>query len=826
MPDGTCVDTIGATCLGMGGNPNPGAQCSSIFCNPHDFDQCDFDTGLVTGDQATSGLRAQYAPDVHFWQEIADQFVLKGTSLENPCSIETISYLTFHTNWNGSCQPGGGPNCLDNPFDYQDLIVTISSDEEGDGKGPTCLPDCDGGGCTPGPNNHYHTGPGCDYSLAMGVASGSPPPSGNYWTFTTLGGGQPVYHIELHFDPPLDLEKNKKYWLAISAVLPETDFYHVIWFLSTNFNGNPLQFYHIQNGEFTLLGVPNDLLFSITGVKQIVDCGSCRLFGDVSPQFCILDIDDIITVLDAYIGAIHCPECDLFPCEGDGCIDLWDLIAELQAFLLMPPCPDPCPPGACILPGGECRDQFYYPGGMSETDCFILGGTYCGDFTICGVDCPGPLAAEIPNDIAATARPGELNGEGEKALGTGSTFDVIPVPWPTPEAVTAVQPVSFLYQTTSTTYDGNELVTVEIFIVNNGASDISVRGIQIDVPCSLDPGPGASGAITTGLADSDPATVIAVNATSIGGIPRVFPGGLAITNQTHCRAAQLAAVLAPPINLVPDGQLRYVATVIYRVSACAAGEFSMDMECDCPGAGLSCTPPSTTGDQTKIVGDPMTTLVPFKPASLTISVPTGSCCNGTTCLADGLNPFCCGQTHPGATAGPPGSLCGQPNACGQCVTDLDCPQPESPCQCAVCENQQCTYYNNNYGDTTCDGDCSGVDVGDLLCVLDGFSFGLLTCPSGDIYPCPFPLVPDGKIDIGDILAVLEAFIGEAKCFCYLCTGACCLPGDVCGLRPVEANTCQAVGGDPQGSGTCCIDELCSIIDCSVNLPLCLPATCP
>jgi hypothetical protein len=56
-----------------------------------------------------------------------------------------------------------------------------------------------------------------------------------------------------------------------------------------------------------------------------------------------------------------------------------------------------------------------------------------------------------------------------------------------------------------------------------------------------------------------------------------------------------------------------------------------------------------------------------------------------------------------------------------------------------------------------DVDESGnVDVGDVLCALDGFS-GIFTCSlqNLDIAPC----IPDGNLDVGDILAVLDAFAG-------------------------------------------------------------------
>jgi subtilisin family serine protease/subtilisin-like proprotein convertase family protein len=65
----------------------------------------------------------------------------------------------------------------------------------------------------------------------------------------------------------------------------------------------------------------------------------------------------------------------------------------------------------------------------------------------------------------------------------------------------------------------------------------------------------------------------------------------------------------------------------------------------------------------------------------------------------------------------------------------------------------------HYGDIspppTGDGN---VDVGDVLCSLDGFSDPAL-CPSGDIAPCG----GDGNFDVGDVLAVLDSFAGIKAC---------------------------------------------------------------
>ena len=54
-----------------------------------------------------------------------------------------------------------------------------------------------------------------------------------------------------------------------------------------------------------------------------------------------------------------------------------------------------------------------------------------------------------------------------------------------------------------------------------------------------------------------------------------------------------------------------------------------------------------------------------------------------------------------------------------------------------------------------------VDLMDILCVLDGFAGDFTNCSleSVDLAPCK----PDGIVDLGDILAALNAFEGNNPC---------------------------------------------------------------
>jgi hypothetical protein len=72
-----------------------------------------------------------------------------------------------------------------------------------------------------------------------------------------------------------------------------------------------------------------------------------RLYGDIAPQDGDgnVDLDDILCVLDGFAGLNPCAQRgDIFPCMVDGKINLDDILAVLDAFAGFPPCPDPCPP--------------------------------------------------------------------------------------------------------------------------------------------------------------------------------------------------------------------------------------------------------------------------------------------------------------------------------------------------------------------------------------------------------------------------------------------------------------------------------------------------
>ncbi|NOT02060.1 MAG: hypothetical protein HOP29_15720 [Phycisphaerales bacterium] len=96
-----------------------------------------------------------------------------------------------------------------------------------------------------------------------------------------------------------------------------------------------------------------------------------------------------------------------------------------------------------------------------------------------------------------------------------------------------------------------------------------------------------------------------------------------------------------------------------------------------------------------------------------------------------------------------------------CVSAVDC-DDESVCTQDACAFGYCDHPQRKFGDVNHD---AGVDIFDILCVLDGFA-GVFIAPctesNVDLIGCPSG---DGTIDIFDILGVLDAFAGVNTCDC-------------------------------------------------------------
>jgi hypothetical protein len=144
-----------------------------------------------------------------------------------------------------------------------------------------------------------------------------------------------------------------------------------------------------------------------------------------------------------------------------------------------------------------------------------------------------------------------------------------------------------------------------------------------------------------------------------------------------------------------------------------------------------------------------------------------------------------GLFKPG-TAGSPNSVQASAEGPVLCLQS-DC-FDDNDCTSDVCGGAACQYVNNNnlcddgdpctaadictagacagtqtplyYGDVYPPGGDGNLDVGDVLCVVSGFT-NPADCPGGDIAPCG----GDGTIDLADVLASLDIFAAELDPAC-------------------------------------------------------------
>ncbi len=337
-----------------------------------------------------------------------------------------------------------------------------------------------------------------------------------------------------------------------------------------------------------------------------------------------------------------------------------------------------------------------------------------------------------------------------------------------------------------TTVAGNQLVTVEVFITNNGP-DQPLRGTQVNLPCSLPN--GTAGMITTGTADSDSMSTVSVNTGgSSGGIPFMFPGGLGPTNQNFCTAAGTICVGCTEPEPLPAGATRYLATYRYRVSTCAAGTFDVYFECDnlMPMATRCTGAPFTISAQTRVVGpdgpdpDALDDPVPWSEIVTSLTVPTGQCCDGGTCLGD-LNQVCCesmGGTFNGGL-----SCTTDPCACTGNEQCLEMPV-DNICTTNTCVSMVCQTVNNTL---PCDN-------GDFCTVNDVCAAGM--CMAGPARTCP-PATPFCNEDLNMCVECLS----PANCSDdNPCTNDVCSPEGVCS-NPNNTAPCA-------DDGNVCTDDVC------------------
>ncbi len=78
------------------------------------------------------------------------------------------------------------------------------------------------------------------------------------------------------------------------------------------------------------------------------DTGACLFvtgvipFGDINYNGRI-ELSDILCAVDGFADSSACPQGDIYPCGGDGYVDIGDVLAVLRAFQDLFDCPSPCP---------------------------------------------------------------------------------------------------------------------------------------------------------------------------------------------------------------------------------------------------------------------------------------------------------------------------------------------------------------------------------------------------------------------------------------------------------------------------------------------------
>ncbi len=317
----------------------------------------------------------------------------------------------------------------------------------------------------------------------------------------------------------------------------------------------------------------------------------------------------------------------------------------------------------------------------------------------------------------------------------------------------------------TTTVTGAEMVTIECFIESDpGDPDQVFKGALLDFYCDLPvkPQPCPSGDVDCGaggtktscveedpLNPGQPGTVpcpgggptCVCDQGSIGGgdgfldrlradylFSKAFmcPGQSCCVDPFGCLPDWPPPILdcvvlaAPPPSAIPyfatlpAGTPAYIGEIRYEVSACATGDFAFDLE--------NFSDPPNEDDRTRFWDEDFDP-IPFSFTPTTLTVVTGACCDGSTCLDDRVNAFCCEQNHPGAFF----------HRSQSCADSF-------PCRCRA--------------DVFPPGGSGVTDIDDILCGLQGFA-DMASCPDADLIPCG----GNGIIDIADIVALLQAFAG-------------------------------------------------------------------
>lgn len=227
-----------------------------------------------------------------------------------------------------------------------------------------------------------------------------------------------------------------------------------------------------------------------------------------------------------------------------------------------------------------------------------------------------------------------------------------------------------------TTVAGGAQVSVECFFRNDSGGVLGIRGGQIDLPCTLIPDPGATGAITIlpgaagGTTDPDGDGLRGPSDPSSGSVPYLFNiAGQGPFAPSSCIIANTPCLSCPPV-ILPVSALRYVGSWRYSVDLCATGSFTVAPECTDQIDGI-CDPMPESTNTTRYRDNSagMGLLVSLSIPTTTLTVEVGQCCLSGICMADGINENCCETTYPGAVWIAGGTCF---DFCPDCLADEHC----------------------------------------------------------------------------------------------------------------------------------------------------------
>jgi hypothetical protein len=219
---------------------------------------------------------------------------------------------------------------------------------------------------------------------------------------------------------------------------------------------------------------------------------------------------------------------------------------------------------------------------------------------------------------------------------------------------------------------GASVITVEVF-ATAGAAAQSFNRYQLNWPCSAAGQPGSTGTVGAGVPEpvtgGSPNAVVAINGSgSENGIPSLFGStGIYAVNQEICQVFGTPTLGVPYVDL-PAGATRYLGEIEYAVSDCATGAFTLALE------GFNDPKAPSPVDPTRFQDADLNLIPWIYCGDASVTIPVGTCCDGSTCKVDGVNQYCCenGLTgFPNAQRWFEGDACGTMTECG-CTQDAHC----------------------------------------------------------------------------------------------------------------------------------------------------------